>query len=147
MPNNTKQKTTSIDTLLNDLRRDSEYRKAERLVGPYYELAVEIINLRNKLGLTQTELAERVGTFQSRISKIESGEHDVRLSTLIGIAEALDSQVSIKMIRFADTVIQSDARRYTTVLEARTVGVQPTVPSFAHVEYRGNSKLVAIMQS
>ena len=107
---------TGVDSLLADLRRDPEYRKAERSVSPYYKLAVEIINRRVRLGMTQQDLAERANTFQSRISKIESGEHDIRLSTLIGIAEALECQVSINLDPLPDTVRNSDAP-YTRAAE------------------------------
>lgn len=94
MDNAPDKRSTSIEDVLSDYRKDPEYRKAERLISAYYELATQIINRRIELGLTQKELAERANTFQSRISKIESGEYDIRFSTLIDIAEALECEVS-----------------------------------------------------
>ena len=90
--------TKSFEELNSELRTNSEYRKAERAIKPYYDLALEIIRLRAALGLTQKDLAQKAGTYQSRISKIESSEFDIRLSTLISIAEAMDTQVSIKLV-------------------------------------------------
>jgi len=74
---------TSFEDVLNDLRKDSKFRRAQRRVAPYFDLAIEVIKRRIELGLTQKDLAEIANTFQSRISKIESGEHDIRFSTLI----------------------------------------------------------------
>jgi len=91
-------KTTSFEEFEGELDKDPEYRKAERKVKPYYDLAIEIIRRRINLGLTQKELADKANTYQSRISKIESSEFDIRLSTLISIAEALDTEVSIKLV-------------------------------------------------
>lgn len=79
-----------------------EFQKAKRRITPYHDLIVEIITRRLDLGLTQKELAEKANSFQSRISKIESGEHDIRLSTLTQIAEALGCQVCIHFVPFED---------------------------------------------
>ena len=87
-----------FDDVLAQLLADEEFRKADRQLKPYYELVKAIVQRRNELGLTQKDLAEKANTHQSRISKIESAEHDIRLSTLIQIAEALDTEVSIRLL-------------------------------------------------
>jgi transcriptional regulator with XRE-family HTH domain len=81
-----------------DLEQDEEFKKADRQLKPYYELVKAIVQRRSELGLTQKDLAEKANTHQSRISKIESAEHDIRISTLVQIAEALESEVSIRLI-------------------------------------------------
>ncbi len=45
---------------------------------------------RDRLGLTQRAFAKRAGTTQARVSTIENGDVDLRLSTLIEFARALD---------------------------------------------------------
>ena len=75
-----------------------DFIKAKRQNRPYNDLVVEVINRRVELGLSQKELAEKAGTHQSRISKIESAELDVRLSTLIDIAEALETELIITLL-------------------------------------------------
>ena len=87
----------SSDEVISHLNENPEFRKAKRKLNPFFELVVKIINRRNELGLSQKELAERAGTHQSRISKIESAELDVRLSTLIDIAEALETELNIQL--------------------------------------------------
>jgi predicted transcriptional regulator len=52
-------------------------------------LADELAERRVTLGLTQTEVAARMGTSQSAVARIESGQSDVRLSTLERYAAAV----------------------------------------------------------
>lgn len=58
---------------------------------------------REAQGLTQTQLAERMGTKQSAISKLEDTEGgDVQLSTLIKAAHALDLALFVKLVSYSD---------------------------------------------
>ncbi|KXB02157.1 hypothetical protein AKJ43_02340 [candidate division MSBL1 archaeon SCGC-AAA261D19] len=54
----------------------------------------EIRILRNKLGLTQSKLAELSGITQAYVAKIESGSADPRISTLERISKALEEIAS-----------------------------------------------------
>lgn len=54
-------------------------------------LAEGLADRRLALGLTQTEVAARMGTSQSAVARLESGEADVRLSTLERYAAAVDA--------------------------------------------------------
>lgn len=56
------------------------YRRSDRLV----------ILRRARLGFSQQELAERMGTTASAISRIESGQHRTSTETLRRLAEALE---------------------------------------------------------
>jgi transcriptional regulator with XRE-family HTH domain len=49
--------------------------------------------VREAKGLTQSDLARRLGRVQSRISEVEAGEADPRLSTAAFMAEALGQQL------------------------------------------------------
>ncbi len=97
---------------LDELQRDPEFLKHQRLIKPFYRIALEIIKLRDQLGLTQKELAKRAGTHQTRISRIESSELDIRLSTLTEIAEALDCQMVINFVPIAGTVYSINDEPY-----------------------------------
>jgi ribosome-binding protein aMBF1 (putative translation factor) len=99
----TRHQLISSDELASKLNENPDFRKAKRKIRPYYDLVVEIINRRNELKLSQKELAEKAGTHQSRISKIESAELDVRLSTLIDIAEALEAELVINFAPIDET--------------------------------------------
>src|SRR3990172_12474072 len=56
-------------------RRDPDYRAAQERLAPYEGIARFVIMRRAELGLTQEQLAERMGTSHSAISRIESGQH------------------------------------------------------------------------
>jgi ribosome-binding protein aMBF1 (putative translation factor) len=66
------------------LRRMTEERR--RLVG-------ELTAVRRSAGLSQTEIAARMGTSQSAVARLESGDADVRASTLERYAAAVGGQI------------------------------------------------------
>ena len=53
---------------------------------------------REKAGLTQAELAERIGTDQASISRIESGARNITLETLAKIAKVLGLRVAVEPV-------------------------------------------------
>ncbi len=64
-----------------------------------YALIREMLVARENAGLTQEELAERMGTTKSAISRLEaSGKHVPSLSTLKKYAQAVGCQLVIKLI-------------------------------------------------
>ncbi len=70
------------------LRRMTAGRR--RLVG-------ELTAVRRSAGLSQTEIAARMGTSQSAVARLESGEADVRASTLERYAAAVGGQISWRL--------------------------------------------------
>ena len=60
-----------------------------------YDIAMQIVALREKAGLTQVELAERTGISQADISRIERGATSPTAKTLQRLAEALDAEVRL----------------------------------------------------
>ena len=57
------------------------------------ELASDLVAARVAAGLSQTEVAARMGTSQSAVARLESGELDARLSTVQRYAAALGRTV------------------------------------------------------
>jgi len=53
------------------------------------DLSAELVTRRRAIGLSQTQVAARMGTSQSAVARLEAGEADVRLSTLERYAEAV----------------------------------------------------------
>jgi ribosome-binding protein aMBF1 (putative translation factor) len=70
------------------IRRMSDDRR--RLVG-------ELAGQRRAAGLSQTEVAARMGTSQSAVARLEAGEADVRASTLERYAAAVGHQISWRL--------------------------------------------------
>ncbi len=75
--------------------RDSEYREAYDALEEEYELRRGVIRARIEQGLTQADLAERLGTTQSAISRMEAGEFNPRVDTLRKLAVALGVEFRI----------------------------------------------------
>jgi ribosome-binding protein aMBF1 (putative translation factor) len=71
-------------------RLSAAYREARERLTPYEQLARIVIRRRMDLGLTQEELASRMGTSYSAISRIESGQHSTSVQTLQRLAAALE---------------------------------------------------------
>ena len=76
--------------------RDPKYREAYDALEDEFSLASELIRARTRAGLTQAEVAERMGTKQSAISRIEAGKN-VSVEKLRGYAEAVGGQLKIQI--------------------------------------------------
>ena len=61
-------------------------------------LAQTLKEERIRAGLTQEQLAERIGTKKSYISRLENGKADVQLTTLFKIFEGLGRRVSLTIL-------------------------------------------------
>jgi DNA-binding XRE family transcriptional regulator len=78
-----------------DPKREEEYE--EEVINA--EIARKIFELRTKAHLTQQELADKVGTTKSAISRLEDADYEGHsLSMLKRIAEALDKRVEIRFL-------------------------------------------------
>lgn len=76
-------------------RRSAAYRAELARLAPFERVARMVIARRMALGLTQKQVADRMGTSHSVISRIESGQHAISLSTLQRLAGALEAHMEI----------------------------------------------------
>lgn len=76
------------------------YERAERTI----RLALEIHELREKRGLSQRELAERLGTTQSAVARLEAGNVSPSLPTLDKVAEALGVELVVSFVDLDDRI-------------------------------------------
>ncbi len=76
-------------------QQSAAYRQELRRLAPYEGLARIVIARRQSLGLTQQQLAERVGTSHSVISRIESGQHPTSVTTLRRLASAFETHLVV----------------------------------------------------
>ena len=67
-------------------------------------IAQQLKKSRENLGLSQRELSTRAGVPQSHISKIESGNVDLRLSSLVAIARALELELALIPRKYVSAV-------------------------------------------
>lgn len=87
--------TTIEDHIERKRSRSSRYRAAQDQLRPFEQLARVVIMRRARLGLSQQDLAERMGTTGSVISRIESGQHRTSTETLRRLAEALEGHAVV----------------------------------------------------
>lgn len=69
---------------------EEEFEADLREVMPFAGAAAAILALRDEYELTQRQLADKIGTTQSVIARLESGERDFRIGVLNRISDALD---------------------------------------------------------
>lgn len=79
---------TAVSDHIKDSLNDPGFRAEYERLAPYEELARIVIMRRAALGLTQTELAARMATTASAVSRIESGQHATNAQTLKKLGDA-----------------------------------------------------------
>ncbi len=88
-----KIKLHSVDEVFKNSMKDPEFKKEYDALEEEFTIAKEIINLRLKAGLTQKQLAEKAGTSQPAIARLESGSYDkLSLTSLRKIGNALGAK-------------------------------------------------------
>jgi transcriptional regulator with XRE-family HTH domain len=92
------------ERLLNRFRRrDYRHSYVESFLNSLVSAQIRI--LREREGWSQKDLAERIGTTQSAISRIESPDYSSwRIETLRKLARAFDSALSVKFVSFGDSL-------------------------------------------
>jgi ribosome-binding protein aMBF1 (putative translation factor) len=76
--------------------RGDEYRAERDRLAFWTAIADEVILWRTREGISQQELARRVGTSHSAISRLESGQHSTNVDTLRRIAAALGAHMRVQ---------------------------------------------------
>ena len=87
----------SYTTLKRELLRNKAVQKSYNDLGPEFLLIQEIIERRMKQGLTQAELARRIGTKQSSIARLESGTYNPTMKFLNRTAKALNGRLTVSI--------------------------------------------------
>jgi len=93
------KKATNYDEFEAELLKKPEIRKEYEALKPKYDMVRMLIVHRSKLGMSQKELAEIIGTKQPAISRLESGDSNTTISTLFRVTEALGLDISLKARR------------------------------------------------
>ena len=77
------------------LMKDEEFKDEYEKLKPRYDVISQIIEERSKQSITQEELALRVGTQKSNISRLESGTYNPSLDFLVKVAHSLGKEMQI----------------------------------------------------
>ena len=84
-----------ISNLHKKWRKAPKYRKAYEALEEEFVMASAVIDARNRAGLTQQELARKMGTTQPVVARLESGRVRPSMRTLERLAAATGSRLLI----------------------------------------------------
>jgi ribosome-binding protein aMBF1 (putative translation factor) len=90
--------TNRLQTIKKKMLADQEVQFAYKGLAAEFGLAREFIAARSRAGMTQAEVAERMGTTQSVIARLESGAQIPSVNTLLKFAKATGSRPIIKLL-------------------------------------------------
>lgn len=97
-------------------KRNPAYQKRLHELMPYERVARMVIFRRMAAGWTQQELADRMGTSHSVISRIEGGQHATSVQTLARLADAFETHLVVGFDdEPEDVTVESDKRQLAAV--------------------------------
>jgi predicted transcriptional regulator len=91
---------TSLAKLRPDLLTDPEVKAEYDRLGPIYAVVGELIGARHECGLTQAEIASRMGTTQSVVARLESARHMPSFDLVARYAAAIGRRIEIQLVSF-----------------------------------------------
>lgn len=111
---------TNFDSYLDEQLRNPEFADRFARAGEAWDIALQIAAAREQAGLSQRELAERVGTTQQQISRLESPNYEGHsLSMLRRVAQALDARVRFSFEPIGTLRVAEDVSLYGTKKSVR----------------------------
>jgi DNA-binding XRE family transcriptional regulator len=94
----TMNRTSNFDRYLAEQLKDAAFAAEFRKAGEAWDVALKLASLRKAAGLSQKELARRVGTSQQQISRLESPAYEGHsLSMLRRVADVLGANIRVEI--------------------------------------------------
>ena len=95
-----KRQHLDFDVWLKEELKDPDFKAEYDRQQPEFAVINAIIEARRNKGITQKILAEKIGTKQSVISRLESGRANPSVAFLKRLAQALNSHLEIRFTNF-----------------------------------------------
>jgi ribosome-binding protein aMBF1 (putative translation factor) len=89
---------TSLAKLRRNLLTDPEVKAEYDRLGPIFAVVGEMIEARQTAGLTQTDIATRMGTSQSVVARLENARHMPTFEMIARYAAAIDRRLDIHLV-------------------------------------------------
>ena len=89
--------TITFEKLKARLLANPEVRAEYDALAPEFEIAAELVAARLRAGLSQVELAERMGTSQSAVARLESGRTLPSTKTILRYGKATGSRLRVRL--------------------------------------------------
>lgn len=90
---------TSLAKLRKRLLADPEVKAEYDRLGPVYALVGAMVEARHEARLTQKQLAERMGTTQSVVARLENAHHMPSLDLVTRYAAGLGRRLDIHLVQ------------------------------------------------
>jgi len=90
---------TRLAELKKQWMQDAEVREAYEEHAYEFEIASALITARNNAGLSQSEVAERMGTTQSAVARLEGGSQLPSMKSVIRYATAIGAYPVLQLLR------------------------------------------------
>lgn len=97
--NKPQYKPVNFQDFLDEQLKDPVFRKHYEEYGKQLEIAYQILLLRKKEGISQAELAKKIGTKQTNIARLESGQQNFTIETLQKIAKAFKRDLKVDFVK------------------------------------------------
>jgi DNA-binding XRE family transcriptional regulator len=88
---------TDFDALKARMPRAPEFKAEYDRRGPIFALVWELVEARHQAGLTEAELAARMGTTQSAIARLENARHMPSLAMAARYAQAVGQRIDFRL--------------------------------------------------
>lgn len=89
--------TIPFEEIAARLLENPAVKKEYDRLGPQFEIATELVRARIRAGLSRSEVAERMGTSQSAVARLESGQTLPSTKTLLRFADATGSKIELRL--------------------------------------------------
>jgi len=89
---------TAWDSYLDQQLTDPTVRRAFEEETKVLSIGLQLANQRKKQGLTQAELAKKIGTSTPQLSRTERRPENVNMRTLIRYAEAVGMNLDVRLV-------------------------------------------------
>ncbi len=89
--------TIPLEKLKSRLLAKPKVKAEYDALAPEFEISAELVRARLRAGLSQAELAVRMGTSQSAIARLESGQTMPSTKTLLRFAKATGSEFHVRL--------------------------------------------------
>jgi len=93
------KKAVDFQVYLTEKLKNPKFRKHYDEYGKQLEIAYQILRLRKEKGISQAELAKKIGTKQGNVARMETGQQNLTTDTLQKIASVFERELKIEFIK------------------------------------------------
>jgi len=93
------QKAVDFQEYLAKKLKNPKFKRYYEEYGKQLEIAYQILLLRKQKGISQAELAKKIGTKQSNVARMETGQQNFTTDTLQKIASVFKRNLKIEFVK------------------------------------------------